>query len=143
ARAGRRTHVMRRLLPGVMLALAVVAMSGCAWLRGKDNAEPPAELVGFEASVRLQSLWERDMGAGIDEQFLRLGPAVDGGRVFAADRKGEVSAVDAATGKIIWETKTGIAVSSGVGVGDGLVLVGSSEAELVALDWNDGHELWR
>lgn len=134
---------MRRLLSGVMLALAVGAMSGCAWLRGKDNAEPPAELTAFDASVRLESLWERDLGAGIGEQFLRLQPAVDGGRVFAADRKGEVSAVDAVTGKIIWETKTGIAVSSGVGVGDGLVLVGSSEAELVALDWNDGHEVWR
>lgn len=134
---------MKRLLPGVMLVLAVGAMSGCAWLRGKDNVEPPAELGDFDARVRLEALWERDLGAGIGEQFLRLRPAVDGGRVFAADRKGEVSAIDAASGKIIWETGTGIAVSSGVGVGDGLVLVGSSEAELVALDWTDGHELWR
>lgn len=134
---------MRRLLPVVLLALAVGGLNGCAWLRGKDNVEPPAELPEFEPRVQLQSLWERDMGAGIDAQFLRLCPAVDGGRVFAADRKGKVSAVDAASGKGIWETRTGIAVSSGVGVGDGLVLVGSSEADLVALDWNDGHEVWR
>lgn len=127
-----------------LLTLALVgALAGCAWLRGSDNTEPPAELPEIQARVSLQEVWRRDVGAGIDEQYLRLRPAVDGGRVFAADQKGRVSAYDAATGEELWTARTGIEVSGGVGVGAGLVLVGSSKAELVALDWRDGSEMWR
>lgn len=130
-------------LPRLLLLLAAAVLSGCSLILGEDNAEPPAELTPIKATVKLQELWRKDVGAGIDKQFLKLRPAVDGGRVFAVDHKGRVSAYEEATGKEIWHTKTGIAVSSGVGVGQDLVVVGSSEAQLVALDWNDGHVVWR
>lgn len=131
-------------LARLLLSLTVAgALSGCAWLRGSDNTEPPAELTDIQARVSLQEIWRRDVGAGIDKQFLRLRPAVDDGRVFAADHKGRVSAYDAATGEELWSTRTGIEIAGGVGAGGGLVLVGSSEADLVALDWRDGSELWR
>jgi outer membrane protein assembly factor BamB len=124
------------------LALAV-ALTGCAWLRGSDNAEPPAELTDIQTRAGLQEIWSRDVGAGIEDQFLRLRPGLDDGRVFAAERKGRVSAFAAGSGEELWTVNTGIEIASGVGVGNGLVLVGSSEAELVALDWQDGKELWR
>lgn len=128
----------------ILLTLVLAgALTGCAWLRGSDNTEPPAELADIQARVSLQEIWRRDVGAGIEDQFLRLRPGIDGGRVFMAERKGRVSAYDAATGEELWTTRTGIEVAGGVGVGDGLVLVGSSKAELVALDWRDGNELWR
>ena len=125
------------------LLMLALWLAGCSWLRGEDNAEPPAELTKIETKVELKQLWSRDVGSGVDEHFLRLRPAVDGGRIFAADRKGRVTALDVTNGKELWDVKTGIAVSSGVGVGEGLVLVGSSDAELVALDWRDGKEIWR
>ena len=131
-------------LAGILLLLGLSAwLSGCAWLRGDDNIDPPTELTDIEARVELQQVWSNNAGADIDEQHLLLRPAVDDGRIFAADRKGRVTAYEAATGKQLWEAKTGIRISSGVGAGDGLVLVGSSEAEIVALEWNDGHEVWR
>lgn len=135
-----------RLTRGAAVLLLVSAgatLSGCSWLRGEDNTEPPAELTDIQATVRLEEVWSRDVGAGVDEQFLRLRPGVDDGRVFAADHKGRVTAFDAGTGQELWSVKSGIAISSGVGVGEGLVLVGSSDAELIALDWRDGHEVWR
>ncbi len=134
---------MKQRLWLVILLVSLAGLSGCSWLRGDDNVEPPAELEKLDASVKLDELWERNVGAGIDERFLRLRPAVDGGRVFAAARKGVVRAFDATSGKELWKTDTDIAISSGVGVGEGLVLVGSSEAQIVALDWRDGKELWR
>lgn len=126
-----------------VLIAVTVWLSGCSWLRGDDNIDPPAELTEIQAKVKLQQIWHKDVGTDIDEQYLKLRPAIDGGRVFAADVKGRVTAYDAATGKEIWETKTDIAIASGVGVGEGLVVVGSSEAQVVALDWRDGHEVWR
>lgn len=126
-----------------VLMLVSTGLSGCSWLRGTENADPPAELTGIKATVQLQEIWTRDVGAGTDEQFLRLRPAVDDGRVFAADIKGQVTAYAAADGRELWSVKTGITVTSGVGVGEGLVLVGGREAEVIALDWRDGHEVWR
>lgn len=126
-----------------VLVAATVWLSGCSWLRGDDNIDPPAELTEIQSKVKLQQLWHKDVGAKIDEQYLKLRPAIDGGRVFAADVKGRVTAYDEVTGKEIWETETDIAIASGVGVGEGLVVVGSSEAQVVALDWRDGHEVWR
>lgn len=134
---------MRLMYRLFVLIAATVWLSGCSWLRGDDNIDPPAELTEIQAKVKLQQLWNKDVGANIDEQYLKLRPAIDGGRVFAADTKGRVTAYDEATGKEIWETKTDIAIASGVGVGEGLVVVGSSEAQIVALDWRDGHEVWR
>jgi len=127
----------------LVLVAASIWLSGCSWLRGDDNIEPPVELTEIQSKVTLQRLWHQDVGAKIDEQYLKLRPAIDGGRVFAADVKGRVTAYGEATGKEIWETKTGIEISSGVGVGEGLVLVGSSEAQVIALDWRDGQEVWR
>lgn len=126
-----------------VLIAVTVWLSGCSWLRGDDNTDPPAELTEIQTKVKLQQIWHKDVGTDIDEQYLKLRPAIDGGRVFAADAKGRVTAYDEATGKEIWEVKTDIAISSGVGVGEGLVVVGSSEAQIVALDWRDGHEVWR
>jgi outer membrane protein assembly factor BamB len=129
---------------GLLLLVGLSSwLSGCAWLRGADNTDPPAELTDIQMRVELQQLWRNDAGANIDDQYLMLRPAIDDGRIFAADRKGRVTAYETDTGKRIWETKTGILISSGVGVGDGLVLVGSSEAQIVALDWRDGREVWR
>lgn len=126
-----------------VLIAVTVWLSGCSWLRGDDNIDPPAELTEIQTKVKLQQLWHKDVGTDIDGQFLKLRPAIDGGRVFAADAKGRVTAYDEATGEEIWKAKTDIAISSGVGIGEGLVVVGSSEARIVALDWRDGHEVWR
>ncbi len=127
----------------LLLIAATVWLSGCSWLRGDDNADPPAELAEIQTKVKLQELWHADVGAGIDEQYLKLRPGIDGGRVFAADVKGRVTAYDEITGKEIWEIKTDTPIASGVGVGEGLVVVGNSEAQVIALDWRDGHEVWR
>ena len=134
---------MNRLVKLSIVLVAAVWVSGCSWLRGEDNAEPPTELTDIQPRANLVKLWDRDIGASIDDQFLRMRPAVAGGSVFAAERKGKVRAYDAVSGKELWEADTRIAISSGVGLGESLVLVGSSDAEVVALDWRDGHEVWR
>lgn len=132
---------MRNLL---IACLVVLMLPGCAWLKGgEDNSVPPAELQKLVSQVHINQLWERHVGSGSKEQYVRLTPAVDDGRVFVADRDGQVSALDAETGKPLWSVDLKRPVSSGVGVGEGLVLVGTTEAEVIALNWSDGAEVWR
>ncbi len=132
--------MIRVLLTAVLIP---VMLGGCAWFGDKDNAEPPAKLKSFEPQVELRSVWRRDTGAGTDELFLNLRPAVVDQQVFAADRNGSVYAYGLEKGKQLWRSKTHAAISAGPGVGEGLVLVGTSSAEVIALDAESGEERWR
>jgi len=83
------------------------------------------------------------VGSGAGKLFLKLRPAVDGERVYAATRGGRVRAFDARTGESIWDTETDSPLSGGPGVGDGLVLLGTSDGEVLALGEKDGEIKWR
>jgi outer membrane protein assembly factor BamB len=135
---------MRRWVPYVAIVLLSTGLGGCAWMSGgKDNTEPPAPLTSIDSRLEVETLWSTRVGVGSKKQVLKLVPAVAEGRVFAADRKGRVQAVDAASGKRLWETATEAPISGGPGVGDGLVLVGTTGGEVLALDAEDGALRWR
>lgn len=76
-------------------------------------------------------------------------PAVADGRVYVGEyddlhRRGAVYALDATDrGARLWATELGGAVASGVTVAEGVVVVGSSDQHLYALDAASGRELWR
>lgn len=132
--------------------LAIVALSlalgGCAWMGnwlqgGEDNSTPPAELVSFTPVLEVETLWSTQIGAGADKQLVKLVPAVTPDRVYAADRRGRVVAIEAASGRQVWNAETEVRISAGPGVGEGLVLVGTSDGETLALDGADGALKWR
>jgi len=129
------------------VALAIGLLSGCGtvsnFFAGTDNADPPAPLSAVEASVAVQTAWSTRVGQGADKEYLKLVPALADGRVFAADRKGRVSAYDASTGQSLWTAETKAPISGGPGTGEGLVLVGTSEAEVLALNKDTGELVWR
>ena len=139
---------MTRFLALVMLS---GLLSGCStmssWfsgvLGGDDNTAPPVPLEQLTDPLSLKKLWRTSVGVGYDEQFINLKPAILDGRLFIADRKGRVIALDAETGEEIWEVKTGVAASGGPGVGEGLVLLGTSDAEVLALDADSGELVWK
>ena len=133
----------RFILPWVLILLS----SGCSWinsyLAGADNAPPPAELRPIEQSITIQKLWETRVGSGTGGAFIKLSPVIDQDRVYAASHDGRVAALDAASGRVLWEVKTGLPITAGVGLGDGLVLVGTGKGQVIALREEEGEEAWR
>lgn len=127
---------MRRSL---LLLSALVLAVGCS--KEKD-VEPPAELVDFNETLRVDRAWSVGMGG---EELLRLAlsPAVEGTTAYLAGQDGEVAAVGLENGRKLWETKLKLDLSAGPGVGEGLVVVGTAEGDLVALDAAAGAERWR
>jgi outer membrane protein assembly factor BamB len=70
------------------------------------------------------------------------GLAYDGGKIFAATGFGNVTALDAKTGRQLWSTSTVVPVHSAPVVVDGRVYIITQENETQALDAGDGHLLW-
>ncbi|MCF5708704.1 outer membrane protein assembly factor BamB [Pseudomonas syringae] len=123
-----------------LLALAILA-AGCSSNSKKEL--PPAELTDFKEEVVLQKQWSRSIGDGQGKTYNMLVPAIDGDRIYAADVTGEVVSLDRLTGDVIWKKDLELPVSGAVGVGYGLVMIGTLKGEVVAMDATTGEEKWR
>src|SRR5689334_20674843 len=133
----------RRWIRLALCALALVPLAACH--SKKDKAiDPPAELTDFPASLRVQRMWDTGLG-GKKADVLRLGldVALLDGRAYAAGRSGDVEAFDIESGRTVWRTRTKAPLAGGTGVGNGLVVVGSSEGVVIALNAADGNERWK
>lgn len=131
------------LKPLPLLALLVFSLSGCSTISGwfgSDNAlAKPADLVDFKPSVELVKSWDANVGAGSPFAF---SPDTDGQAVYAAGREGKLVKLDLASGRELWRIDVGQPLSAGVGVGDGVVLVGTPKGNLLAFKSADGTPAW-
>jgi outer membrane protein assembly factor BamB len=82
-----------------------MSISGCATIGGwfdddeeKEIRQLPEITMAFETEV----VWSESVGDGVENFFSRLTPAVAYGKIFAADRQGEIVALNPDTGKRIW-----------------------------------------
>lgn len=125
-----------------LLALAALALLVAGCDKDKDVA-PPAELVDFNPTVRIDKVWSVGTKGGEDVLRLGLRPAIEGDRVFAAGHGGDVRALELATGREIWRVDTELELAGGPAVGEGIVVVGASGGSLVALDAQTGAERWK
>lgn len=85
----------RVAISGVLLSVGLAACS--------STEEPDyAELQTFEEQVRVNVAWKANVGSGSDEHYTRLTPVYDDGVVFAAERHGNVVALNADNGRRLW-----------------------------------------
>src|SRR5580700_3067197 len=128
---------MRRII--VIACLA--ALAACS---SKDkDPDKPAKLVDLHESLRVEHVWSDDVGGAKVPLRLGLALTVDGDRVYAAGRKGEVAAFQLASGHQIWRTKTKAPLGGATAVGADLVVVGSSDGDVIALEAATGKVRWR
>ena len=112
----------------------LVLMTGCSTISGwfsSDKSEKPAELVDFKPSAAFKVRWHEDVG---DMGDSTLKPALTQDAVYAADADGKLYKLQRESGRQIWRVDTGFTITGGVGVGDGLVLVGGEKGEVAAYD---------
>lgn len=133
----------------LLVLLLGAASSGCGtfadpteWFSSTEVVEPN-ELVDLDNKIEPRTLWQRDTGAGTDEQRLGLEPRIAGDWVFVADADGRVQALGAENGETRWEVDLDVPVSGGPGYGESLVLLGTSDGEVIVLDGASGAERWR
>ena len=134
---------MKPLLQRAILLFGALALAGCGIFSDKDEELEPAELIDFQATAKVTRLWQADLGGGAEYLRLALQPAGDGNRIYAASRDGKVSAYQPDSGQLVWRTDLDLELSSGPGVGDGIVVVTEKDGSVIALNANDGSERWR
>ncbi len=140
--------------------LLVFLASGCSFFDDdEEDVRQPTALTQINTEVQLNRLWNVSIGRGAEDKAIRLVPGFSGSRIFAASADGTVKALESGTGREIWRVnitefyseeerrnafnKTADTITGGVGVGEELVLVGSSAGELVAMNQSDGSLAWR
>ncbi len=132
------------------ILLVSLLMAGCASLTdlkrdvsermfGRDELNPPAELVEFTPTATPKILWSHRLGAAANFDF---SPAVDNGYVYAASANGELIKVNAASGKEEWRIRSDERYSAGVGTGFNLVLAGTATGHVLAYD-QQSRLLWK
>ena len=148
-RSETSTHGRSRTAARVAFAaLLLLTQSACsvfqpvADLFGDDDVEGPTELQDFDQELRLNRLWSVGVGDGQGRYYTQLTPAIDREFIFAASADGTVTAINRADGDVLWRNRTDESISGGVGAASGMVLFGTREAEVFALDQISGRVLW-
>lgn len=129
-------------IPSVVL---ILALTGCGsiggWFGfGKETPKvKPSELAEFRPTASLVRAWEVNVGPS---RPYVLSPGGDAQTVVVAGKEGRMAAVDLASGRELWRIETGKAISAGVGVGDGLAVVGTPKGDILAFRSADGKPAW-
>ena len=156
--------MLRRIL---FLSAVVAVAPGCSTVknmfggREADKIGAPAKLTEFTPSVTATPLWKAKLGGGEGRTWARQHPAIANGRVYAADGKGNLVALDVNTGSELWAANA-VEVAQGKGsmlkfwkrekaetarlsgspaVGNGLVVVGGRNGEVIAFS-EAGEKKW-
>ncbi len=127
-----------------LLGLMLVACGGKSKKTDFFGAEEKAKAPKVVTSTKLNRNWRNKLGSGFKQGDAIISPSLLGDSIYAASPNGKIDRISADTGKTVWRNslkKTNI--TAGVGTGGGLVLVGTDEGVVYALNQNDGSIAWQ
>ncbi|WP_407332366.1 outer membrane protein assembly factor BamB [Enterovibrio sp. 27052020O] len=126
------------------VALLGTLLIGCA---GEEDSIVMAPVPVVESTFTPKALWSSQVGDGVGRYFSNLTPVYEYGKVYAADRNGEVKAIDGETGKTLWMVNLGeerpALISGGVTASYSKLYLGTETGDLIALDEETGDLVWR
>ena len=120
----------------VVWSAALLMAAGCG---SSGPVVTPAELVEFKPAATMKVLWSDSVDdAGKNTYF----PRASGGILYAVGEDGAVAGFDVSTGRSQARIEAGERITGGVGVGGGLVLLGTRKGEVLAFE-TTGKALWK
>ena len=123
----------------------ILLISACGKTTKTDffGVEEKAVKPKVSTSTSIERHWRRSIGERIGQGDAILSPALFGQHVYAASIKGRVEKLTTQSGERVWRTKLSkVNITAGVGVGSGLVAVGSDDGVVIALNQEDGSVAW-
>jgi outer membrane protein assembly factor BamB len=135
----------RQATRGLRLAAGLAAVVVIAACQNDKAIDQPVKLTPLLApSLRVQRIWGASVGDKKSVPLrLGLGASVADNRVYAAGHRGDVVALDLASGHVLWRANTRAPLSGGTAASADLVLVGSSDGQLFAFNPANGAARWK
>jgi len=119
---------------------SLIVLTGCG---GKGKPDQPVKLVALVNKVQVKLVWHTKVPGERPVLRLGLGVAADGQHVYTASYNGLVEALDLGTGKRLWQRALRVPLAGGPSAADGLVVMGTSKGDVIALAEQDGAPRWR
>lgn len=127
----------------IIILIFLLSLSACNGFFEKDNTPHPAPLVGFNPEAKPIRLWTVRAGAGVNDDYLKMGFSINDHVILTTSSKGFVTSIDKTQGSQIWQIYTGFPITTAPGVGEGLVVVGGRRGEILAVEQNTGKIRWK
>lgn len=128
-----------------LVAAAIALLCGCQWLGdtydsvfGSSKPKIP-ELAPIKPTATMRIVWQTNVGGAEKSVFF---PTVVRGVVYTAGRAGQIAGFNPATGNGVSRFEAGQRIAAGVGVGSGLILVGTDKGEVLAFN-HQGKPVWK
>lgn len=121
--------------------LAVLALATACNTVDEENAPAKLQDIARE-QARATRLWQLRLGDDPShDDFSTPQMHLADGRLYAASGR-SISAIDAASGDLVWRVRMELPLPGALGVGSGVVLAVDSEGTAHALAQSDGGKLW-
>lgn len=125
-----------------LVALSALLLAGCAPMERLSEEPEKKPLEQLEAQVTLQRKWTISTGRGAGKSDVKLLLARYENNLITVDQDGRLLSINSANGQQVWLTELNASISSGPGVGEGKIVVGTNSGKVIAVDANDGKVLW-
>lgn len=125
-----------------MLLSSVLLLAACSTITdlktdlservfGREAVEPPEPLDEIKETASVKILWQSKIG---ESGIYDITPSVEAGYAYVASHEGELSKIDTSNGTQAWRVNVGEKLTSGVGTGGSLVIVGTQKGAIYAYD---------
>jgi len=134
---------LRRYHCWLVLILIVLAAIGCSSKKAFVKEPTPLDLFPAQ-QIKVVKSWDVTFSTASKHPLPQAyQPTFSPGRVYISDQKGVIQALSADKSTPIWQYSTGLKLTSGLGFGDGLLVVGGRDGDVLAIDSLAGSLLWR
>ncbi|HHJ80597.1 MAG TPA: outer membrane protein assembly factor BamB [Candidatus Tenderia electrophaga] len=127
---------MRLFLP-LLMAGSLLACSS-------TPIHEPTPLEPLATAVKVQKLWSVSLPSSSKSLvYDHLQSVLQGGVIYSVSAGGVVQANDIGKAALLWKQNLDVVVSAGLAIEKNLLVLATSEAEVIAMAKDDGKVLWR
>lgn len=128
-------QITKQFASVTVLGALVIALIGCS---GNSRVRKPTELLPVTNQFEMRPIWETSVGSS---ETFNFHPAVAGEAVYAASHSGNLSKIDLATGKKVWEVSVPERLAIGPGTDGRITVAVGIKGTVYAFD-DSGKPLW-
>ena len=137
-----------KILNFFMVIFTASLLSSCSslsslqfWQSEKDEYEldEPRKLENISNNKKIITNW--DISFTGENSLGNFIPSFTGDSIYFADSSGNIKSINSISGSINWKKEVSL-LSTGISAGFGILIVADIDGNVIALDQNNGTELW-